>query len=453
MTSDLAQIIASLKKDGVERVRLGGFDVDGILRGKYISIEKFESAAKKGLGFCDVIFGWDSADELYDNVRVTGWHTGYPDTMAKIELDTLRQVPWDNNTPFFLLDFYEEDGAPLEVSPRQVLRKVLAQADEMGFDARLAMEFEFFIFDETPQSVRDKDYRDPTPITPGMFGYSALRASSQSDFIREVFTNMRSFGIPIEGFHTETGPGVYEAAIAHDLALPSADKAALFKTAMKELCYRHDRLACFMAKWNQALPGSSGHTHQSLWSKESGTNVFADSRSNMSETFRWYLGGLCAHLPELTAMFCPTVNSYKRLVPGMWAPTNVTWGFENRTVALRVIPGTGPNQVRVENRIVGADANPYLSFAANLAAGLQGIKNQIEPPAPITGNGYEIEGAGLALPASLHDASKLFRKSQLARDWFGAKWVDNYASTRDWEWREFQKAVTDWELRRYFEII
>ena len=248
--STMEQQIQDWESKGIQRIRLGAFDVDGIMRGKYVSLKKFKSALETGLGFCDVIFGWDSADELYDNVTYTGWHTGYPDAHALIEVGTQRTVPWEDNIPFFLMDFYETDGSPSAVSPRQILRGCLGKAEERGIRPMFASEYEFFLFKETPHSVRDKAYNDMRPLTPGMFGYSALRASSQSAFIHEYLDHMNAFNVPVEGFHTETGPGVYEAAIGYGDALAAADKAALFKTATKEICYRHEIMATFMAKFN-----------------------------------------------------------------------------------------------------------------------------------------------------------------------------------------------------------
>ena len=227
----------------------------------------------------------------------------------------------------------------------------------------------------------------------------------------------------------------------------------LFKTATKEMLGQHGIIPTFMAKWNESLPGSSGHTHQSLWDLEGNRNLFASDTHEMRDVFRWYLGGLCAYLPELTAMFCPTINSYKRLVPGMWAPTKMTWGTENRTVALRVIPGNHSKQMRVENRVVGADANPSLGFAASLAAGLEGIRNQIEPPEATTGNGYETSVEAPSVAANRSEAVQRFQTSDGAKRWFGEEWVRHYSATREWEWRQYQKAVTNWELERYLEII
>jgi glutamine synthetase len=455
MSENLNEILAAFDKRGVENIRLGGIDIDGIMRGKYISKEKFGSAAKSGMGFCDVIFGWDSADELYDNVTYTGWHTGYPDVDTRIELDTLRWVPWEDNTPFFLLDFYDADGGPCSVSPRQVLRHITARAHGLGYLPKFAAEYEFFLFDETPHSLHEKNFKDLQPLSPGMFGYSSLRLSAASDFVRAVLRDMRAFDVTLEGFHPETGPGVYEAAVGYDEIVSAADKAALFKQGFKEICQRNELTVSFMAKTFQHLPGSSGHTHQSLWDPQGQTNLFfdGDNPHKMSDTFRWYMGGLCKHLPDLTAMFCPTINSYKRLVPGMWAPTHMTWGFDNRTCALRIITGASGSSTRVENRLIGADANPYLAFAASLAAGLDGIENKIEPPDAIQGNAYDVAPDESVLPRSLEEASLRFSKSDMARKWFGDLFVDHYAASRDWEVREFRKAVTDWEHNRYMEII
>jgi glutamine synthetase len=425
----------------IQRVKLGAFDIDCALRGKYISVDKFWSAAESGTGFCDVIFGWDIGDVLYDNAKVTGWHTGFPDATARIDLTTFRTIPWEPGTAFFLLDFVNVAA----VSPRQVLQRVIEKAGD--YQASFSAEYEFFIFRETPQTVREKNYRGLTPLSPGSFGYSVLRASEHRELALQLFDQLTAFDVPVEALHTETGPGVYEAAIAVDQALAAADKASLFKTAVKEIAFRHGLMPTFMAKWNSDLPGSSGHLHQSLW--QAGHNVFADGAGGMSPLMRSYIGGLVASLPELAAIFCPTINSYKRTVPGAWAPVNATWGIDNRTTAIRAIPG-GAKSTRVELRLTGADINPYLAIAASLAAGLDGLERQAPLPAA-TVNAYT--GEAPPLPHTLPEATKLFRQSQLARRWLGDEFVDHYAGTREWESRQFEKAVTDWELARYFESI
>ncbi len=435
----------------IQKIKIGGFDVDGVLRGKYISLEKFNSAANAGLGFCDVIFGWDSSDALYDNVRMTGWHTGYPDGVARIDLATFRVLPWEPDTAFFLVDFFNKDGTSLAVSPRQVLRRVVERAESMGYTPNAAIEYEYFFFCEDPKSLREKTYRNLVPLSPGMFGYSFLRASVNSDLAHAILNCMKAMEIEIEGFHTETGPGVYETAIRYSDALAAADNAALFKAVVKILAQKHGLVATFMAKWNSELPGCSGHIHQSLAEPKSGRNLFhsADGVNEMSGLMRHFMAGQLALMREFSALFLPTINSYKRTVPGTWAPTNVTWGIDNRTTALRAIPG-GAKATRVENRLPGADSNPFLALAASLAAGLYGIENKLELGEP-TVNAYKSKST--PLPRTLEKAAALLRSSEAAREYFGAEFVEHYAATRQWEAREFRRAVTDWELARYFEII
>jgi len=448
---DLASLQGLFDEHHIRRVKLGAFDIDATLRGKYISLEKFWSAAETGLGFCDVIFGWDIGDVLYDNVKYTGWHTGYPDAHCRIDLSTFRMAPWEPGTAFFLLDFYDPQGQPLGIAPRQVFQRVLERAADRGYTAHFSAEYEFFIFRETPQSLRDKHFGGLTPLTPGMFGYSVLRASANAELVLDILEALAAFDVPLEGFHTETGPGVYEAAIAVDAGLVAADRAALFKTAVKEIAARHNLTPTFMAKWNPALPGSSGHLHQSLSHEGDHENLFYSEAGDggMSDLMRQYGAGLVANLPELAAVFCPTINSYKRTVPGAWAPVNATWGVDNRTTAVRTIPGRRKS-TRVELRLTGADINPYLAMAASLAAGLDGIERKLELPPP-TVNAYA--GDAPPLPRTLAEATRLFRESRVAREWLGEQFVDHYASTREWEVRQYEKAVTDWELARYFESV
>ena len=432
--------------------KIGVFDIDGVLRGKYLGADKLGSALAKGMGFCDVVLGWDLHDQLYDNVSFTGWHTAYPDAEVRLLPETMRLIPFEDGLPFVLGEF----AGPAEViCPRALLRRVLARAAELGFAVKAAAEFEFFVFEETPDSVRAKGYRDLKTITPGNFGYSLLRSGVHADFYQELLSTCAAMDLEIEGLHTETGPGVLEAALKVDDARAAADKAALFKTFTKILCQRRGWMATFMAKWSRDWPGQSGHLHSSLVDAASGRPVFFDAAAEhqMSELMRWYVGGQQALMPELLAMVAPTVNSYTRLIPGYWAPTGATWGYENRTCALRVIGGSASAQ-RVEYRISAADINPYLALAAAIGSGLWGIENRIEPDAAIAGNAYEHEVAeARRLPATLGEAALRLRGSRPARALFGDAFVEHYAATREWEEREARKAITDWQLARYFEII
>lgn len=439
-----------VQERGLTHVKVGLFDVDGVMRGKSMSREKFFSSLETGFGFCDVVLGWDSQDQLYDSVKFTGWHTAYPDAPVRIVPESCREVDGEPGTLLFLVEFAPPADA---LCPRGVLRRVLGKARSLGFEARAALEYEVFLFDETPDSVRAKGYRDLRPITPGHFGYSVLRSSVHADFHQALLGACEAMDMSLEGLHTETGPGVIEAAIAVDDALAAADKAALFKTFTKVLAQRRGWMATFMAKWSMSWPGQSGHIHLSLKAK-SGKSAFHDAKDphGMSRTMRRFVAGQQALLPELLALVAPTINSYRRLVPGYWAPTSATWGIENRTCALRVIPGSEKSQ-RVEYRIAAADGNPYLAIAAALASGLYGIENELELGAPVTGNAYGQEApAKLRLPATLWDAAQRFKASKAARTAFGDAFVDHFAATREWEEREFRKHVSDWELARYFEI-
>ncbi len=448
------EIIQYVKEHPSGKVKIAFADIDGILRGKYISAEKFLGVVQGGSGFCDVIFGWDAGDTAYDNVTYTGWHTGYPDAPARIDLATFRKIPWEHDVPFFLGDLTDQKNIPAYVCPRQLLKKVIAQSEAAGYKALFSQEFEWFNFKETPQSAQEKNFRDLAPLTPGMFGYSILRSTLNNPYFTDLFELLNKFGVPLEGLHTETGPGVLEAAILYADAGEAADRAVLFKTAVKEIAYRHGVMATFMAKISETLPGCGGHIHQSLWDRDGKKNLFYDGADDlrMSELFKSYIAGQLLCLPDLLPIYAPTVNSYKRLVEGAWAPTTLTWGIDNRTVALRVLC-SGEKSSRLETRVVGSDVNPYLAIAAALGSGLYGIANKMKlTQAATTGNGYRDYSHGV-LPSNLFEATQRMKSSEVARKILGDDFVDHFTRTREWEWRQSLKAVTDWEFKRYFEII
>ncbi len=447
-----ADLKALVDQRGMSHIKVGVFDVDGVLRGKYMKREKFLSALENGFGFCDVVLGWDSYDQLYEDpgVKYTGWHTGYPDAPVRLLPETTRELPLEENMIFVLGEF---TGAAEPFCPRGVMRKVQDRAAAMGFEAMAGLEYEFFVFDETPHSVREKNYRGMKPMAPGFFGYSMIRATTGSDFYRGLLDLSEKMDFPIEGLHEETGPGALEAAIEIAGPVEAADRAALFKTFVKIFAQKQDKMATFMAKWSPDWPGQSGHIHMSLW--KDGKSAFHDAKGEhaMSETMRHFVGGQQALMPELLAMVASTINAYTRLIPGFWAPTDASWGVDNRTCALRVIPGSKKSQ-RVEYRIGPADANPYLALAAALGSGLWGVENKIEPTAPVTGNAYDTKfPAKQHLPKTLWESAQRLRKSKPAAELFGADFVDHYATSREWEEREFRKAITDWEMERYLEII
>jgi len=446
--------LAQYKERDVFQVKLGLTDIDGVIRGKYVGLEKFASLLSKQGGFCDCVFGWDVDDQLYDAGRYTGWHTGFPDASYRLIVDSERWLP-DENCPFFIGEFAVAEGSH-PICPRSVLSRVLEEYSDLGLRVRSGFEYEFFVFDETPHTAQDKDYRNLIPLTPGNFGYSVLRASAQSMNFLDLMDWCRQMDCDIEGLHCETGPGVWEAALQSQMGIDAADRANLFKTFAKVFFQKRDLMATFMAKWSMDYPGQSGHYHFSVCD-ENDINVFADGAAldGMSEAQRFAVGGLQRYLSELLPMLAPTINSYTRLVKGAWAPTAATWGLENRTAAIRVIPG-GSSSQRIECRVGGADANPYLVAAAVLSAGLAGIREKLEPERAIQGNAYEIEDSlpeHLRFATNLADAADKMHKSGLARRAFGDEFVEHFVMSRRWEVQEYQRNLNNWQLRRYFEII
>lgn len=427
-------------------------DIDGVLRGKLISKEKLLKSLTNKLGFCNVIFGWDAADAVYDNTKISGWHTGYPDALATIDLNTFRNIPWNDNMPFFLADFSESNVST--VCSRTLLKRIQKQCLDKGFTPLFAKEFEWFNFREISQDLHERNYASPEPFTTGMFGYSVLRLSQQQSYYNQIFNQLREFGVPLEGLHTETGDGVSEAAIDYTDILEAGDRAVLFKTGVKEIASQHGLMACFMAKWSNQFPGCGGHIHQSLWNKEQTSNLFYDDEDEqkISKLLQQYIAGQLYCLPHIMPIYAPTINSYKRYVEGAWSSTSVSWGIENRTTALRVV-NHNHDGMRLETRVPGADANPYLSLAASLASGLYGIEKGLELNVEkTTGNEYE-NRYHTKLPKTLKDAVAAMKDSPVANELFGEAFVTHFVATREWECRQYEQAVTDWELKRYFEII
>ncbi|MDE0366260.1 MAG: glutamine synthetase family protein [Gammaproteobacteria bacterium] len=475
----LAQKLAGYRERGVSRVKLGLTDLDGVIRGKYVNLDKFTGLMERGGGFCDCVFGWDTDDALYDDARHTGWHTGFPDARYRLLVDTERWLA-DEGCPYFIGEFTGADGGPHPLCPRTLLNRVLGRLAEHGLYLRSGFEYEFFVFEETPHSVRDKGYRNLKPLTPGNFGYSVLRASAQSDLFTGLMDYCGSLDLDLEGLHCETGPGVWEAALKARDGIEAADRANLFKTFAKAFFQKRGLVATFMAKWSMDYPGQSGHFHFCLIGGDSllggdtptggagptggdggsaGGNRFfdPDDANGMSALQRYAVAGLQRYLGDYLAMMAPTVNSYTRLVQGAWAPTAATWGLDNRTAALRVIGGGGSSQ-RIECRVPGADANPYLAAAGTIAAVLQGIEEGLQPDAPVAGNAYEAEDAMPAddkrrFPGQLRAAADRLLASAGARGILGDEFVEHFGMSRHWESREYERHVNSWQLERYFEII
>lgn len=453
---ELADVERLIAERGIEVVKIGGADMDGVYRGKRVLAAQFvEGCHGQGFPQCDVIFGWDIAERPIEGqgLAVGSADTGFADIVMQPDLSTFRPVPWEPPAAAVVCDYVTEAGEPLAISPRQVLRRVVARAQSLGYRPYMAAEFEVRLFRENQQSLRTNDYTGLEPLSPGLNCYSIHHASLDEELIGRIRRMMNDYDVPVEGYNREHGEGMYEMNLRYADAVVAADRAMLFKSGIKEIAGLAGVTPTFMAKYDDQIDGCSGHLHQSLWSLDGERNLFWDASAphHASELLRSYIAGVAATLPELMPLYAPNVNSYKRLVEGSWAPTSVTWGIENRTCALRVILG-GEGAARVENRTPGADVNGYLGFAASLAGGLHGIERALESPEPVQGDAYK-SNEGPRLPRTLREAVERLESSDVARDYLGAAFVEHYAAMRRWECDQYDRAVTDWEQRRYFEMV
>jgi len=451
---DIKGVATLIDKNRVRTVKIGGADLDGVYRGKRVAAEHFLAAAQ-GEGFpqCDVIFGWDIQDEVIGSLPFSNWEIGFGDIVMRPDLDTFAIVPWEEGCASVICDFCTEHGDPLPISPRFVLQRVLQRAADAGYVAKMAAELEVRFFREDQESLREKDYSNLRPLNPGLNCYSIHHASIDEPVIGRVCQMLNTYGIEVEAYNREHGAGMYEINIHYTDALRAADQTMLYKSATKEIAAQMGATPTFMAKYADDLDGCGGHLHQSLWSLDGSTNVFwgAEDEHHVSRLMGNYVAGVLATLPEFMLLYAPNVNSYKRYVARTWAPTNLTWGIDNRTAALRAIT-SGPQSIRIENRAPGADLNPYLAFAATLAGGLHGIEKQLEASPAVRGSAYNAADAA-QLPNSLPQALEAFRASELARRWFGDEFCDQYIAFREWEVERHRRAVSDWERRRYFEMV
>ncbi len=460
---ELADIKQLIEEGKVEYVKIGASDIEGVYRGKRVAATHFLHSLDEGFGQCDVLFGWDIGEVVLPNLKFSNWERGFADIVMKPDLATFALVPWEEHVASCVCDLWSEHGEPVSISPRYVLQRVAARARAMGYEALAAAELEFRFFRENQVSLRDKDFGpNLTPLNPGFNCYAISQASADEHLLGRIARMMRDWGIEIEGYNREHGPGMYEMNMRYADALSAGDKTMLFKTGAKEMCHQLGLTASFMAKWNDQEDGSSGHSHMSLWDRSGDRNAFWDesAQDQMSTTMRCFLAGVLDKMPEFMVLYAPVINSYKRYVEGTWAPLNTTWGLDNRTCAVRVI-NVNQGAIRVENRAPGADANFYLVFAATLASGLYGIEQQLELPERLDGNAYDAATVARALERghirplarNLSEATDLFEQSEVARANFGADFVEHFVATRRWEVSEYEKAVTNWDRKRYLELI
>jgi glutamine synthetase len=461
------QLINEAIDDGsVDTVVLAFPDMHGRPVGKRVTADFFKAhVAEHGIEACDYLLAVDVDMNPLPGYRFTNWDTGYGDVVCRPDYDSARLIPWLEGTAFVICDLTDEDGAPVEVSPRRILRRQLERAAERGLRVCSATELEFFLFNETYEEADAKGWRDLTPHTSTIEDYQLLQTAREEYILRRIRNEMCAADIPVEFSKGEAGRGQHEVNVTYAEALVTADRHLVFKNGIKEIAAQEGRAATFMAKWTMDDVGSSCHVHTSLWDSKSGEALMAPGSggdggkggakgaaaghpSGLSTLGRRFLAGQLHAARELAWMAAPTVNSYRRYVPGSWAPTAAVYGEDNRTCGFRLVGhGTGR---RVESRIPGADVNPYLVLAAAIAAGLYGIDHELEPGDPYPVNAYEADDIP-RIPSTLVDAIAELRDSAVAREAFGPDVHHHLLNTAEQEWLASNRHVTDWELARNFE--
>jgi glutamine synthetase len=451
----LPEELAPLIKSGEVDTILTVFpDLQGRLVGKRVSGDFYLEHVTRGDGIeaCNYLIAVDIDTTPLPGYRFANWEQGYGDMRAVPDAETIRLIPWLDRTALVVCDLVDvESGAPVEVSPRQILRRQVERAAARGLTVKCGPEFEFFLFRESFEEAATKGYQQLTPHSNFIEDYHILQTTKDEYLIAQIRRGMNGAGIPVEFSKGEAGYGQHEINLRYADALEMADRAAIYKNGAKEIAALNGRSITFMAKYSMEDVGSSCHIHSSVWDAATDRSMDWDpDTGGPSETLRWWIGGLLATGAELAWCFAPYVNSYKRYQPNSWAPTALAWAKDNRTVAFRVVGREA--SARVESRVPGADVNPYIALAATLAAGLHGLEHHIEPPPPFEGNGYDATDVP-RLPTTLVDAIAAFEASEVARKGFGPDVHDHLVNTARQEWMTSNSVVTDWELRRNFERI
>ena len=426
-------------------------DHQGRLVGKRCDAEFYLSVVlEEGTENCNYLIATDMDNNAVPGYRFANYDLGYGDMRSVVDESTIRLCPWLEKTALVICDL-EDVGTeqPIDVSPRQILKAQIAAAESIGYTPMLGSEIEFFLFFDTYQEAFEKGYQKLRNHSPFLEDYHILQTTKDEYIVGQLRRQLKAAGLPIETTKGEAGMGQHELNITYMDALAMADANAFFKNAAKEIAALNGRSISFMAKYDMGDTGSSYHIHSSLW--RDGRSVMAGHDAHhMSSEFRWYLGGLLQTAREFSLLYAPTINSYSRFQPGSWAPTAIGWGVDNRTLGFRVV-GHGQG-MRVECRVPGADANGYHAFAATLAAGLYGIRHQIDPGEPYLTNGYEAKDLD-RIPWNIVDAIELWRNSTVARECFGDDVHHHVLNAAEQEWLAFNRHVSDWELRRYFERV
>jgi glutamine synthetase len=444
----LEELSAEAEAGTIDTVVTAFTDMQGRLVGKRIDISYFlDQVVDNGIEGCNYLLALDMEMDPVPGYAMANWEKGYGDFAIAADLSTLRRIPWLDRSALVLCDVVEHDGAPVAASPRQVLIAQYERAQEMGYIPLFASELEFYLYKQSYAEAHAQDYRELTPTIPYILDYHILATTMDENVIGQIRRGMRGAGIPVEFSKGEAWYGQHELNVRYADAITSADRHAIYKNGVKEIAFLNGVSATFMAKPSEKDIGSSCHIHSSLLDSQSAESVFVNGHDE-TDVFRHYLGGLRSRMRELALFIAPTVNSYKRYATESWAPTSISWGRDNRTCGFRIV---GHDQSRrVECRIPGADVNPYLGYAALLAAGLDGITNESDPGPELVGNAYEAGGAE-PFPSTLREAVELWEGSEFARAAFGEDVWAHYLNYGRTEQRLFDQVVTDYERRRMFE--
>ncbi|AWI57843.1 glutamine synthetase family protein [Sinorhizobium fredii] len=446
---ELKEDVASGRIDTVLACQV---DMQGRLMGKRFHAQYFVDSAWKETHSCNYLLATDMEMETVPGYKATSWEKGYGDYTMKPDLATLRRIPWLEGTALVLcdvLDHHTHEEVPH--SPRAILKKQVARLEAMGFKPFMASELEFFLFDQSYDDARLSGYRDLQLASGYNEDYHIFQTTKEEDVMRAIRNGLQGADIPVENSKGEASAGQEEINVRYADALTMADRHAIIKNGCKEIAWSRGKAITFLAKWNYAAAGSSSHIHQSLWSLDGKEALFYDKegRYGMSELMRQYVAGLLAHASEITYFLAPYINSYKRFMAGTFAPTKAIWSKDNRTAGYRLC-GDETKAIRIECRVGGSDLNPYLAFAALIAAGISGIENKMELEAPFVGDAYHGKDVR-EIPHTLRAATEALTESKMLREAFGEEVIDHYARTARWEQEEYDRRVTDWEVARGFE--
>jgi glutamine synthetase len=454
-TISRADLEKSIRNDEIDTVLVVFPDWYGRLLGKRVTSRYFaDHVAEEGMHACDYLVACDLEMTPAPGYKFTSWESGYGDFHCVPDFATLRRAAWLPRTAMILCDLETDAHKPVEVSPRRMLTRQIQRAREAGFAVMAASEFELYAFNETYESARAKNYHDLQKVGSYIEDYHILQGTREEPLMHAIRKALLASGIPVESTKGEWGPGQQELNMRYSEVLRQSDWSVVFKHAAKEIAHHQSKAVTFMAKWDENFAGSSMHVHVSLWDGAAAANLFAGNhamgRASVSDNFRWFLGGWLKHAREMAVCYAPNVSSYKRYQSASFAPTTLAWSYDNRTAGFRVV-GHGPS-LRIECRIPGADANPYVAYSAALASGLEGIQKRIEPPAEFKGDLYQARELP-RIPVTLREGILEFEKSDLARRAFGEDVVEHYLHFLRTEQEAFDRVVTCWERARFFERI